>query len=280
MFKVKNHNVSLMGVMNVTPNSFSDGNTYQSKKFLEADVVDIGAESTAPGQVSVSSDEEIQRLISYFNEHRSSVNKQSILSIDTYKTQTIYAAIENLVNNGFAGKIIWNDISGVLDQDVFEFLKRFPQYFYVYNCTFVPSRADSIRHHFFSLSDEVFLTKFCEVLLKSVEKLRPYESQIYLDPGFGFSKTREQNLILFHNLTNSIEKFTSFKWLIGISRKSFLRGENTQNVKDPNVQAELDDKGCENILQILKNTDSALHFTIRIHNVSHALAFFESNKLE
>ena len=208
----------LMGILNVTPDSFSDGGLYLNEddavhhaiEMLDsgADIIDIGAESTRPGSDRVSSDDELKRLIPVIKEILIQ-RKDAIISVDTTKEIVAEKALAS-------GAKIINDISGltfessilnvVKEQDaalVIMHIKGTPK-----NMQLNPKYDDVVKEVYNFLSDKVLLAK-----RKGVEK-------IFIDPGIGFGKRLEDNI----NLINRLEdlKCIGTPILIGVSRKSFL----------------------------------------------------------
>ncbi|EPZ51039.1 putative dihydropteroate synthase [Bacteriovorax sp. BAL6_X] len=223
-------NISFLGVVNATPNSFSDGHLnlnydYQSnqlQKFKTADYsLDIGAESSAPFNDPVTFKEEWERLDRYFNEHLESLKSFKIISIDTYKPQTMKMFLEKYEHQ--FDHIVWNDVSGVIDDECLNLLTSFPSLDYVLCHTLVPDREKTLDHMEYldsNLSVES-IKRFFEEGLEKFKHAEVDQKRIILDPCFGFSKTTEQNLALLHNLFEIAP--LSKRWLIGISKKSFLR---------------------------------------------------------
>jgi len=209
--------IKSMGVMNLTPNSFSDGGEVTARNlkerihfFNQFDVIDIGAESTAPMNEPITPEEEWRRLealIPYLGEIKTT------LSVDTYHPETIFR-----MTKLYSGELIWNDISGKFDESVEKFLSLRKNLSYVFCHNLAPSREDSIRHmNFLSPNEDTFIDELVDYFL-------PYKrSNVIFDPCLGFSKSYSQNwkiLDQFHYLQKKIDHSG---WLIGFSRKSFLR---------------------------------------------------------
>ena len=209
----------IMGVLNVTPDSFYDGGKYtQVDKALQhveqmidegADIIDIGGESTRPGSDGVSEEEECERVIPIIKE----INKRFdiVVSIDTTKSGVALRALEE-------GASIINDISG------FNFDEKIAQTASKYGAGVVlahtPSRPKDMQENtqYKSLIDDVI-----EALRASIniaEQSGIDKNSIIVDPGFGFGKTAEQNLILLKNLEKLRELGKPI--LIGTSNKSFI----------------------------------------------------------
>ena len=206
-----------MGILNVTPDSFSDGGKFSSARSAidhavrmgdeGADIIDIGGESTRPGSDAVTSEEEIRRVVPVIEEL---VKKISVpISIDTYKSDVARAALE-------AGARIVNDISG------FAFDGSMPSVAAMHKATAVLMHIQGtpklMQQHpqYKNVTEEVknFLEK--QIGLARTAGVE----QIIVDPGIGFGKTLAHNVTLFKEL----ESFRSLGCpvLVGPSRKSFL----------------------------------------------------------
>jgi len=222
-----------MGVVNITPDSFSDGGLYNSEKlYLErvkelisykCDVIDIGAESTAPMNSPISFDEELGRIDNIVLPHLDLLDKFSEVSIDTYQVETIRFLLEktNFSKIYSKGKLIWNDISGQADFACLELLKDFPNLRYVYSHNEVELRSQSVDH--LSFTKESYSKEYYDQYFAAF-----CGEKIIQDPCFGFSKTRDQNYELLSFLPDLVNKSES-EWLVGISRKSFLRFLEAEN---------------------------------------------------
>lgn len=226
-----------MGVINVTPDSFSDGNKFNQTKTFQAqmlkaiadfDIIDIGAESTAPMNSQVPIDEEIKRLettfIPFLKQH---AQPNVELSFDTYKIEVfewLYTQTRK-----FWGEIpiIFNDISGSLDDELINLSKRC-RFSYVFCHNLAPTRASSSEHMKYAqdTSNEIFLERFESYFEQGLHVLDALnQSKVWIDPCFGFSKTRAQNLVLLQKGCEILNKFSS-PVVYGVSRKSFLRNED------------------------------------------------------
>lgn len=204
----------IMGVLNVTPDSFSDGGSYttadsalaQAVHMVEegADILDIGGESTRPGAAIVTEQQEIDRVIPVIENIASRLD--IAISIDTYRAGTARAAVA-------AGAHIVNDVWG---------LQREPHIAQVAKDTgagLVIMHTSREREPLPDvIADQVaFLTRSLEI----AEEAGVSRSQIVLDPGFGFGKeTEESNVELMARL-DELETM-GYPWLIGTSRKRFL----------------------------------------------------------
>jgi dihydropteroate synthase len=209
----------LMGVLNVTPDSFSDGGLYFHRekaiahglKMVEegADFIDIGGESTRPGSKSLGLEEELHRVIPVIESLVKEVDVP--VSIDTYKSTVAQKAIE-------AGAEMINDISG---------LHFDPELAQVAAKEDVPLVLMHIRGSPETMQKDVhYESLLSEILQDLKESIRRAESagldpgQIIVDPGIGFGKTVEDNLIILKNLKEF--RILGKPLLLGTSRKSFI----------------------------------------------------------
>ncbi len=217
-----------MGVLNVTPDSFSDGGRYsvaadalKQALLLEeqgADVIDIGGESTRPGSPSVSIDEELSRVIPALK----LISKESKvpISIDSYKS----AVIKEALNNGAS---IINDISGLTDPQVRQIAVKEQAPVIIMHMQGTPQNMQK-EPHYDDVVEEVkdFLKSQAEkVIAEGLDK-----SKVIIDPGIGFGKTLEHNMQILRNLSKF--KTLGFPLLVGTSRKSFIGGLSGAKVDD------------------------------------------------
>ncbi|NLL94755.1 MAG: dihydropteroate synthase [Thermoplasmatales archaeon] len=207
----------IMGILNVTPDSFSDGGRHNApKEALEhafrmvdegADMIDIGGESTRPGYVPVSAEEEIARLVPVIRDLAPSIDIP--ITVDTMKAEVARAAID-------AGAAIVNDIYGLRGPGMLEYVAE----------SGVPAIIMHLRGRPGDTHDEdmegdavaivkTFLSERIEAALDAGVR----ESQIITDPGVGFGKTHAQNLEI---VDRSGEFRLGHPVLIGVSRKRFL----------------------------------------------------------
>ncbi len=211
---------SIMGVINLTPDSFSDGGDLNSpKKVLDqvnefvlngVDIVDLGAQSTRPGAEEVGSNMEIKRLIPYLKLIKSEF-PEILISIDTFNSDVAYEALSNGAN--------WiNDVTGGRrDREILDVVSEF-------NCPFVitHSRGNSQNMNQLSKYDNVLSEVKCslENLIKNALEKNISKKNIIVDPGIGFSKDLNQNLEILRNL--DVFKNLNLPILIGASRKRFI----------------------------------------------------------
>jgi dihydropteroate synthase len=198
-----------MGILNVTPDSFSDGGLYfethdavsRAIQMMEegADLIDVGAESTRPGAQVISIEKELARAIPVIDRLTA---KNIPVSIDTQKPEVAKAALE-------AGAQIVNDIGGLRDSRMLELCAVHMQG--------TPATMQQ-SPHYENVVQEVraFLLQQAE----SAEQAGVPKDKIWIDPGFGFGKTLEHNLQLLNHLETLTQ--TQYPVLIGASRKSFL----------------------------------------------------------
>ncbi len=223
-----NRRTYFMGVLNVTPDSFSDGGLYsaaedalkQALKLEEqgADIIDIGGESTRPGSPSVSVDEELSRVIPALK----LISKESEIpiSIDSYKPAVIKEALIN-------GASIINDISGLIDPQVRQIAVKEQAPVIIMHMQGTPQNMQK-EPHYDDVVEEVkdFLkTQAEKVIAEGLDR-----SNIIVDPGIGFGKTLEHNLQILRNLSEL--KTLGFPLLVGTSRKSFIGALSGAEVDD------------------------------------------------
>ncbi len=214
----------LMGIVNLTPDSFSDGGRHagpdaalaHARRLLDegADLLDLGAESTRPGAVPVDDDEEWRRLQPVLREL---VSWQVPLSVDTYHPRTMRAALE-------LGVDVINDIRALRAPGALEALAHSPA---AGACLMHMQGEPSTMQqapHYDDVTAEVldFLGRRVRVLREAGVALE----RLCVDPGFGFGKTREHNLRLARDLPRLRELGCAV--LVGVSRKSMLAATSSQ----------------------------------------------------
>lgn len=216
--------IKRMGVMNITPNSFSDGGevlspeSFQRKlnQMGEIEALDIGAESTAPMNSPITWKEEWERLESFIP---FILKSSSLISIDTYHPETIDQILKIRKDHKIERPLIWNDVSGKFDHFAKAFLKLDSSFQYVFCHNLAPIRECSGKHmeHMWDLEGDAFLDELASYLRQGIHP------QVILDPCLGFSKTYDQNWFILDNFASLQKKTGHDKWLLGFSRKSFLR---------------------------------------------------------
>lgn len=225
---------SVMGVLNVTPDSFSDGGDYFTeeearKRFVEiekegADIIDVGAESSRPGSKSLEIEEELSRLRAIFP----LFEKSSIpISIDTYKSKVAETALS------FGAKIV-NDISALrMDKEMAKVIRDYNSKVILMHMKGTPETMQE-KPHYNDVMKEI--GEFFEERIEFCLSNGIDEDKIILDPGIGFGKRKEDNLTILSKL----EEFTSYGFpiLVGTSRKSFIgriTGEDAKNRLDASI---------------------------------------------
>ena len=210
-----------MGILNVTPDSFSDGGRFASiemaVKRVEqmvaegADIIDVGGESTRPGSVRVSVEEEISRVVPVIK----AINRgfDIPLSVDTSKSEVAEVAVG-------AGAEIINDISGLrFDEGIADVASRHKT-----GLMLMHSRGNFETMHSQPPVEDIIddvVNEFRRSIALAKEAGVKAE-QIVLDVGIGFGKTPEQNLELIAKLDKIIDEFSDYPMLVGTSRKSFI----------------------------------------------------------
>ncbi|HFI0144727.1 TPA: dihydropteroate synthase [Streptococcus suis] len=242
--------VTIMGILNVTPDSFSDGGNYneveaalvQVEKLLAegATVIDVGGESTRPGASFVSEEEEIARVVPIIRAIKERFN--CLISIDTYKTGTARAALE-------AGADILNDVwAGLYDGEMLALAAEYQVPIMLMHNQKEESYADVVGEV------KSFLAERAQAALDAGIAA----DKIWLDPGFGFSKNVQHNL----DLLQGLDQITGLGYpvLFGISRKrvvDYLLGGNSLPTDRDQATAALSawaiQKGCK---------------MVRVHNVA------------
>ncbi|HEX8196732.1 MAG TPA: dihydropteroate synthase [Pyrinomonadaceae bacterium] len=211
----------VMGILNVTPDSFSDGGKFyslnqalnQAERMIAegADIIDIGGESTRPDSAQITASEEIERVVPAVKEIAKRFDIP--ISIDTTKAAVAENALE-------AGAEIINDVSGLrFDEKIAEVVGKTNA-----GLILMHLRGDfETMHKQEPVADIIHEVK--NGLRRSVEKAESRgikREQIALDVGIGFSKTFEQNLELLAKLEEICADFSGFPMLVGTSRKSFI----------------------------------------------------------
>ena len=252
----------VMGILNVTPDSFSDGGSYtsidkameQAEKMIQqgADIIDVGGESTRPGHVQIGDEEEIKRVVPVIREIKKKFDIP--VSIYTYKSAVAKAALE-------AGADLLNDIWGFrYDEKMAELAAEYD----------VPV---CLMHNRDNLDYDDFMEdvkKDLQISLDIAEKYGVKKENIMLDPGVGFGKTYEQNLMVMNHLEEIVDM--GYPVLLGTSRKSVIGltldlpvDEREEGTLATSVLGAI--KGCQFVrvhdveknVRALKMTDAILH---------------------
>jgi dihydropteroate synthase len=211
----------LMGVLNLTPDSFSDGGMYldanmASQRVKElftdgCDFIDIGAESTRPGGNLIQEALELERLETLFN----NINLESFaFSLDTRRASVVKKFKER-------GLILINDVSGISDSEIYDLLVENDQFTCVINHhRGIPPNPNFQKHNADRIAIEV--ENFFNERLDKAEKKGLKKERFVLDVGLGFGKNKEENLALVHSLGRFKEIF-GLPLLVGISRKRTIK---------------------------------------------------------
>ena len=208
----------IMGIVNVTPDSFSDGGKYFSfddavnhaLKLIDegADIIDIGGESTRPGSDPVSLEEELRRTIPVVkNIHKQ--RKDVIISIDTTKSEVAQQALDS-------GAQIINDISGLtFDEKMIDIAKEYNSGIVIMHIKGNPKTMQENPEY-----SDVLKEVYDFLLVQSIKAKQNDIDKIIVDPGIGFGKRIEDNL----NLIKNLDYFQSLGYpvMIGLSKKSFI----------------------------------------------------------
>jgi dihydropteroate synthase len=247
----------VMGILNITPNSFFDGGKYKNEtellerveKMLDegATFIDVGAYSSKPNAEFVSEEEEISRILPVVN----LLQKQFpdiLLSIDTFRAEVAKRCIEN-------GAAIINDISaGKLDDKMFEIIAQFQVPYIMMHMKGTPQTMqtlteydDIVKEMLFYFSERVAAARALEI------------NDLIIDPGFGFAKTLEQNFEVMQKL--ELFQMLELPLLVGISRKSMI-----YKTLDINADAALNGTTVLNTISLSKGAT-----ILRVHDVKEAV---------
>ena len=246
---------AICGIINVTPDSFSDGGQFfaieealkQARKLIAegATILDIGGESTRPGSSYVEIEEEIQRVVPVIQAIRQ--ESDVLISVDTWKSQVAEAALR-------AGANIVNDITGLMgDEKMAEVVARAgAQVVIMFNPVMArPQHPSSLIFPHFGfgetftkedladfeqLSVEELMKAFFDRALVRAEKAGILKGSIMLDPGIGFGLTKKENLILLRDL-GKLHKM-GYPIFLGVSRKRFVINILEENEFEVNPDTE------------------------------------------
>jgi len=214
--------VRIMGILNITPDSFSDGGLFiESDKALDhalkminegADVIDAGGESTRPGAARVTAQQETARVVPVIRSLRAA-DEKIFISIDTYKSGTAYEAIK-------AGADIINDISGgTFDPEIMKIAAQTHAGFIIMHINGTPDKMQ--KNPVYSPAGVIhdikdyFRERISSALAAGIKK-----ENLMLDPGIGFGKTLKDNFEIIDRL-NEFKEF-GIPLLVGTSRKSMI----------------------------------------------------------
>ena len=209
---------NIMGVLNLTPDSFSDGGKYNSKKKgidhalklyqSGVKIIDVGGESTRPGSKEINKDTEwnrIKRIINF-------LSKKIPLSLDTRKSEIMEKGIK-------CGVQLINDVSGLsYDDETLKILKKYKIPFVIQHSKGTPENMQNNPNYKNDLLD---IYDFFEKKIKLLRSIGIKHSNIIIDPGIGFGKNLKHNMNIISNI--SIFHSLGFPVLVGNSRKSFIK---------------------------------------------------------
>ena len=243
----------IMGILNVTPDSFSDGGEFfrpedavcHAKKMISdgADIIDIGAMSTRPGSEPVTYEEEIRRLAPVLTGLRSFCD--AVISVDTVNPQTADFALSH-------GADIVNDVSGHFNEEMAAVVKK-------HNAGWIMTHTGAVESGcVIDYPDGVVsaIREFFDSFICNCEQFGINKDYLCLDPGFGFAKTTEDNIEMLRNLDKLIRPDIAF--LTALSRKRFI-GAITD---DPDAGNRLAGTLTADIIALMKGTDF-----VRVHDV-------------
>lgn len=247
LFKNKNKTL-IMGILNMTPDSFSDGGKFNTLETAfnranqlineGADIIDIGGQSTRPGHLEVTEEEELSRVIPIIRRLSSETN--IIISIDTYRFRVAQAALE-------AGAHIINDVWG-LQKDSGEMAQIAAKY----NAPVIVMHNQNSKFY----DEDIILSikKFLKKSFKIAEENGLNTNNLIIDPGIGFGKGYDENIEVLNRLD---ELSCLAPLLLGVSKKGFI-GHNMELEPNERVEGTI----AVNTLGIIKGAR-----IIRVHNV-------------
>ena len=215
----------LMGIINLTPDSFSDGgkykntnSAYEPSKFLiqkGCKIIDVGGESTRPGSSDINVDLEWKRIQNFFKKSR---GLKSLISVDTRKSKIMNKANKYKLN-------LVNDISGLsYDPNTLEFLKKTNKPFVLNHIKGEPVNMQKNPKYKNVVLD---IYDFFEEKLKIIRNKGIKHNNIILDPGIGFGKNLKHNITILKDI--SVFHSLGFPLLLGISRKRFIKDLSDMN---------------------------------------------------
>lgn len=239
----------IMGILNFTPDSFSDGGNYftpekalghaEKMQSEGADIIDVGCQSTRPGSKRITEEEELERLERVLP--LLAQNIKTPLSVDTFYPECAKFAIK-------VGAQIINDVSGSFNARIAQEVKMSGVYYVV---THNPCGADSVSEYPAGVIGAV--KDFFEECICRAKETGLDPAKLILDPGFGFGKTQEDNLVLLREFAE-LKTYDNLI-LAGVSRKRFLRSSGTGDYATSAANAAAITAGAD---------------IIRVHNVGAA----------
>ena len=253
---------SIMGILNLTPDSFSDGGEFfslenalaQVEKFIKfgVDVIDMGAQSTRPGAEEVGSSIEIERLIPVLREVRKRF-PNIIISVDTFNSDVAFQALLNGAN--------WiNDVTGGRrDEEIYSVVSKFHSPFVITHSKGNSKTMNDLISYENLIAD---IIDSLEILIEKAISKGVNKNKIILDPGLGFSKNTSQNILVLKNLKKFKE--LGFPLLIGASRKRFIGDVlNISNPKERDIGSLAVSCLCSQLnIEIVRVHNVDLHYQI------------------
>ncbi|HNX96312.1 MAG TPA: dihydropteroate synthase [Candidatus Aminicenantes bacterium] len=246
----------IMGILNTTPDSFSDGGSYMQPEaalrqaealvLAGADIVDVGGESTRPGSAGVSLEEEMDRVLPVVERIRE--NFDALISVDTTKASLARAAVEE------GGANLVNDISALrFDERMGETVARLGVPVVLMHMKGTPGTMQQAPEYTDVIGEvkDFFAERIESALAAGISR-----EKLILDPGFGFGKRQEDNLALLRRLAEF--RVWEFPLLVGLSRKTFL-GRITGEERPSGREIETVTAG---VLAVLAGAD-----LLRVHDV-------------
>lgn len=256
----------IMGILNITPDSFSDGGQFftsdhalaHAEQMISegADIIDVGGESTRPGGEPVSVEEEIKRVVPVIEALASRTGTP--VSVDTTKSEVARAALG-------AGAAIVNDISALrFDFYVADAVARAGA-----GLVLMHSRGTPATMHRLPPVADIMqeVTHSLRASVNMAERRGVKRESIVIDPGIGFGKSQEQNLELIARLDQLIAAFPDYPLLIGTSRKSFI---GRILADDSGTSAPVEDRLYGTIATITASILRGAHI-VRVHDVRAAV---------
>lgn len=253
----------VMGIINVTPDSFFDGGKYNTESGIieranmhldaGASILDVGAVSTRPKAEMIAESEELQRLIPAIKLLRSTF-PEVVISADTFRSSIAKAAVE-------AGADIINDISGgTMDEDMFSTIAQLQVPYILMHIQGTPETMQDNPHY-----EDVTKEVISDLMLKVDQLKKLGVHDIIIDPGFGFGKTVEHNFSLLHNLNQFA--VLGHPILAGLSRKSMIN--RVLNTKPENA---LNGTTALNMIALERGVS-----ILRVHDVKEAMECVKLN---
>ncbi|MDO9537305.1 MAG: dihydropteroate synthase [Thermoplasmata archaeon] len=246
----------VMGILNMTPDSFSGDGVSDHKEAIErgiamqksgADIIDIGGESTRPDAITPSTEEEMKRVIPIIEALASQL--EIPLSIDSRNPEVVSAAIE-------AGASIVNLVGGLRTKDMAKVISETATPVILMHMQGEPGNMQS-DPQYQDVMDDIISELRCQTMLALEAGIEP--CNIMVDPGIGFGKTKEHNLEIIHRLEEM--KILGMPVLIGTSRKSFIG-----KVLDAEVGERLEGSLASAVIASLNGAD-----IVRVHDVKETI---------